>query len=161
MKDRQFLSVIPKSVKTGALIIVGSTVLIGLVAGLVGRTSDSRVFAHCPTLASFSWLGGSGLGLLAGVVFASWVLCLGYVYADARRRDMPPILWTLIAAFIPNLLGFLLYFVLRRPIVFPCPHCGQAISAQQRFCSSCGRQASSGSSGNTQSGPGLDSTATV
>jgi hypothetical protein len=82
-------------------------------------------------------------GLVAGVVIAIWILGLGYVYADARRRGMPPILWTLIAAFIPNLLGFLLYFALRRPIALPCPHCGQPTTAEQRFCSWCGYQGSS------------------
>jgi hypothetical protein len=81
--------------------------------------------------------------LLAGVVIALWILCLGYVNADARRRAMPPILWTLIAAFIPNLLGFLLYFALRRPIALPCPQCGQATIAAQRFCPWCGYQGSS------------------
>jgi len=88
-------------------------------------------------------IAGLGLGLLVGVVIAIWILGLGYVNADARRRGMPPILWTLIAAFIPNLLGFLLYFALRRPVASPCPHCGQAMTAEQRFCSWCGYQGSS------------------
>jgi hypothetical protein len=136
MSVRQFLDVVPKSVKIAAAVIAGGGVLIGLVGGLM--TGDLTRGAFVPVLAP-----GIGFGLLAGVVIAIWVLGLGYVYADAGRRAMPPILWTLIAALIPNLLGFLLYFALRRPIALSCPHCGQPTTAEQRFCSWCGFQGSS------------------
>ncbi len=137
MSVRQFLDVVPKSVKTVAAVIAGGGVLIGLaftVRFIEGRPSNCRLSMSCCQ---------AGFGLLGGVVIAIWILCLGYVNADARRRGMPPILWTLIVAFIPNLLGFLLYFALRRPIALPCPHCGQATTAGQRFCSWCGYQGSS------------------
>ena len=87
---------------------------------------------------------GLGVGLLVGAFFAFWLLCLGYVYADARRRAMPAVLWVLLAIFIPNLLGFLLYFALRRPLGSPCPNCGQSdrrrttilrLVRQPEFCS--------------------------
>jgi hypothetical protein len=149
MKVRQFLDVVPRSFKTGASIIAGCAVLIGLIAVLVGGMNDGRISAHGASLPVLASVVGRGLGfgLLAGVLIAIWVICLGYVYADARRRAMPPILWTLVAAFIPNLLGFLLYFASRRPIALPCTHCGQAITAEQRFCSWCGYQGSSVLSG--------------
>jgi hypothetical protein len=131
MSLRQFLDVVPKFVRTIAFVIGGSVPLIGLAVALV-RGNELASIAVPITL-----------GLVAGAVIATWILGLGYVYADARRRAMPPILWTLIAAFIPNLLGFLLYFALRRPIGMLCPHCGQAITAEQRFCSWCGSQGSS------------------
>jgi len=128
MSIRKFLDVVPKFVKTAAVVIAGGGVLIGLAVTLI----DGKAV-----------IAGLGLGLLVGVVIAIWILGLGYVNADARRRGMPPILWTIIAAFIPNLLGFLLYFALRRPVASPCPHCGQAMTAEQRFCSWCGYQGSS------------------
>jgi hypothetical protein len=130
MSVRQFLDVVPKSVKTVAAVIAGGGVVIGLAVTV--RFIEGKAF-----------IGGPFLAVLAGVVIAIWILGLGYVNGDARRRGMPPILWTLIVAFIPNLLGFLLYFALRRPIALPCPHCGQATTAGQRFCSSCGNQGSS------------------
>jgi hypothetical protein len=133
MSVRQFLDVVPKSVKTAAALIAGGGMLIGLVGAWVKGDFSRRFFV--PVLAP-----GIGFGLLAGIVISIWILGLGYVNADARRRGMPPILWTLIAAFIPNLLGFLLYFALRQPIALPCPHCGQAMRAEQRFCSWCGYQ---------------------
>jgi hypothetical protein len=135
MSVRQFLDVVPKPIKTVAAVIAGGGVLIGLAGAFIeGRGQNAPFHVLLP---------GVGFGLLAGVVIAIWLLCLGYVNGDARRRGMPPILWTLIVAFIPNLLGFLLYFALRRPIALPCPHCGQATTAGQRFCSWCGYQGSS------------------
>ena len=133
MSVRQFLDVVPKSVKTVAACDSGRR-----GADRPGRQINRGMWSKAAPLPVL--LPGAGLGLLAGVVIAIWILCLGYVNADARRRGMPPILWTLIVAFIPNLLGFLLYFALRRPIALPCPHCGQATTAGQRFCSWCGYQ---------------------
>ena len=78
---------------------------------------------------------GLGMGLLIGGFFALLVLVPGFVYGDACRRNMPAVPWTLIALFVPNLLGFLLYFVLRKPLATQCPQCGgQAITSDQRFC---------------------------
>jgi hypothetical protein len=144
MKIRQFLDIVPKPVKTAGFAIVGCGVVIGTAAVLIGGMNDGRFSAHSasgPVLATLI-AQGLGLGLLGGVLLATWALGLGYVYADARRRAMPPILWTLVATFIPNLLGFLLYFACRRPIALPCPHCRRPITAEQRFCSWCGQQGS-------------------
>lgn len=132
MSVRQFLDVVPKSAKAIACGVAGGVILIGFVSTFIRGYGQVTPFAVL--------VPGAGFGLLAGLLSAIWILCLGYVYADARRRGMPPILWTLIAAFVPNLLGFLLYFALRRPIASPCPHCGQPTTAEQRFCSSCGHQ---------------------
>ncbi len=139
MSVRQFLDVVPKPVKTVACVVAGGGMLIGLAGTFIKGAGHNAPFQVL--------LPGMGLGLLVGVVIAIWILGLGYVYADAQRRAMPPILWTLIAVFIPNLLGFLLYFALRRPIALPCPHCGQPTTAEQRFCSWCGYQGSSALSG--------------
>ena len=92
---------------------------------------------HVSPMGSVVGLGG---GVLVGTLFGLFVLALGFVYGDARRRSMPAVPWTLIALFVPNLLGFLLYFVLRKPLATPCPQCGQAMTPEQRFCSWCGYQ---------------------
>ena len=77
---------------------------------------------------------GSGnlwFGFAVGVSAAAFVLSLGYVYGDAARRGMPSILWTMTALLAPNLLGFLLYFLLRKPLVEPGLQCEQAIATGQ------------------------------
>jgi hypothetical protein len=153
MKRREFLDVVPQPVRIVACAIVCIAVLVGLIAGAVhGRVTGQSTAP--PMLES---LAGIGIGLLAGSFIAIWLLCLGYVYADARRRTMPAVLWVLIAALIPNLLGFLLYFALRRPLIPPCPQCGQP-GQPGRFCSACGfDKASSPSSQTPLQAPGAPS----
>jgi len=102
-------------------------------------------------------------GLFGGVVIAAWLLCLGFIFADARRRAMRPFLWVLVAALFPHLLGFLLYFVMRQPIASTCSHCARTMALNQPFCSWCGSPQPVPGSGNTP-GPkssGLDSMTTV
>ena len=76
--------------------------------------------------------------LAVGIVIAIWLLCLGFVFADARQRGMRAAGWTLVAMLMPNLLGFLLYFVMRKPLAAPCVSCSRAIPLDQPFCSWCG-----------------------
>jgi Phospholipase_D-nuclease N-terminal len=133
MKIRDFLSIVPQAVKRWALVIGGCTVLIGLVVGYHAGNQAANQGAALRTMSIY----GSA-GLFGGVVITTWLVCLGFVFADARRRAMRPILWVLVAALFPHLLGFLLYFVLRQPIAAPCTHCGQNIPLQQQFCAWCG-----------------------
>jgi RNA polymerase subunit RPABC4/transcription elongation factor Spt4 len=41
---------------------------------------------------------------------------------------------------LPSGLGFIVYFLLREPIALKCPHCSQAISQDQNFCTQCSFQ---------------------
>ena len=77
------------------------------------------------------------LGPLLGVVLFCWTALLGYVNRDAGRRGMSRLAWTLIAIFVPNGLGFILYFLLRHPLQEPCPSCGAAVEAGFNFCPRC------------------------
>ena len=76
--------------------------------------------------------------LLGGAIFAVIVLMIGYVYADSKRRGMNSLLWTLIVIFVPKALGFLAYFLLRKPLLAPCPQCGTRMASDFRFCQKCG-----------------------
>ena len=69
---------------------------------------------------------------------AIYVLLIGYVNGDARRRGMRHVMWTLLAAFIPNAIGVILYFILRDPLLRGCPGCGTMVSQGFAFCSKCG-----------------------
>ena len=59
-------------------------------------------------------------GLTCGVFTAAFFLAVGYVYGDATRRQMPAWAWVIAASLIPNLIGFVLYFVFRGPLRGPC-----------------------------------------
>ncbi|MDA2914523.1 zinc ribbon domain-containing protein, partial [Acidobacteriia bacterium AH_259_A11_L15] len=59
------------------------------------------------------------------------------------RRGMNRTLWTLLVIFIPNAIGFIIYFILRRPIPRPCPKCGTRLRTEFVFCPACGLEISS------------------
>ena len=77
-------------------------------------------------------------GLTFGVFTAAFFLALGYIYGDARRRQMPAWAWVIAAFVIPNLIGFILYFLFRAPLLGPCSSCGEPIRPREAFCSHCG-----------------------
>jgi hypothetical protein len=81
--------------------------------------------------------------ILAGLVLAAYVVAIGYVYGDARRRGMRYVVWTLLAIFVPNGIGILLYFLLRDPFPVFCPNCGAGMQQNHRYCPSCGRTSAS------------------
>ena len=77
-------------------------------------------------------------GLTFGVFTAAFFLALGYIYGDAKRRQMPAWAWVFAAFLIPNLIGFILYFLFRGPLLGPCSSCGKPIRGGEAFCSHCG-----------------------
>jgi len=48
------------------------------------------------------------------------------------------VMWTLLAMFIPNAIGIILYFILRDPLMKPCPGCAQIVRPGFTFCPHCG-----------------------
>ena len=140
MKTDSFWSLVPKGAKVAAVIVFACALIAGpFIGAWQGHMAGLNTLNGIPPGVLASAIG-LGVGLVVGASVAFWLLCLGYVYADARRRAMPAVLWVLVAIFIPNLLGFLLYFALRRPLGSPCSNCGQLVAAEQRFCSWCGSQ---------------------
>ena len=77
--------------------------------------------------------------VLWGMLFLfAWVVLIGYIHADARRRGMRYIMWTLLTIFIPYGIGAILYFVLRDPLLVSCPKCGARCRSVFVFCPQCG-----------------------
>jgi Double zinc ribbon len=72
------------------------------------------------------------------LVLFVYVLLVGYVYGDAKRRGMPYVMWTLLAFFIPDGIGIILYFILRKPLPNACPGCSQPVPSGFAFCPHCG-----------------------
>jgi hypothetical protein len=81
--------------------------------------------------------GRALMGLGAGLGAGCYLLFLGYINRDAKRRWMSPTLWTFVAILIPNGLGIILYFILRQPRRGACPQCGNAIQSGFNFCPRC------------------------
>jgi hypothetical protein len=133
--------------------------LFALLAGLIVSVASEIPFEH-PSLLHSLWvwrrvLEQAEIGIAAGGFTGAFILILGFVYGDARRRGMPAVLWLLVALLVPNLLGFLLYFLLRRPLLRPCERCGAGIEPGLAFCPHCGhpQPAGAGSGGLTAAPP--------
>jgi hypothetical protein len=77
------------------------------------------------------------LGVIAATLLASYVVLVGYVNQDAGRRGMSRPLWTLIAIFVPNGLGIVLYFILRNPRRAHCSQCEAEVEPSFSFCPRC------------------------
>jgi len=93
--------------------------------------SDSNVRAW-PVWGKLVFVCGALLVVLA------FILLVGYVYADAKRRKMRYVMWTFLALLIPDGIGIILYFLLRDPLPQPCPSCRAEVTAKFTFCPHCG-----------------------
>jgi len=93
--------------------------------------------AENPELAS---LALAGVITVISIVVATPILLTGYVNRDARRRGMNPALWTfLVLVMLPGylVLGFIVYFLMREPLPYPCPQCAATVGARFNFCPNC------------------------
>jgi Double zinc ribbon len=77
------------------------------------------------------------LSTIGPVAAAVLILFPGYVYSDAKRRRMRAGMWTVLAVFVPYLIGVILYFLLREPLPTPCPKCGFMARQRFAFCPQC------------------------
>ena len=75
--------------------------------------------------------------VLLGILVGALGLLIGYVNRDAKRRGMNATLWTILVIVIPNLIGYIIYFLAREPKLYPCPQCGGTVSARFNFCPKC------------------------
>lgn len=80
------------------------------------------------------------MSFAGGLFLAAYILLSGFVYGDARRRGMPAVAWTLLAMLVPNGVGFVIYFLLRKPMVHACPSCGYGVAPEATFCPRCGHR---------------------
>jgi hypothetical protein len=96
---------------------------------LVPRYVDAKDVPPMPAMIAISLVGGFFLAVV--------VLMIGYVNVDSKRRGMNSLLWTLLVIFIPKALGFLAYFLLRKPLLMPCPNCGTAVGTDFNYCPKC------------------------
>lgn len=78
------------------------------------------------------------LGVIAPSCVAAYTVLVGYIYGDARRRGMRYVMWTLLAIFLSNGIGVILYFILRDPMPEYCSACGCMMHRGYAYCPRCG-----------------------
>lgn len=72
-----------------------------------------------------------------GTALASYVLLIGYVSRDVRRRKMSASLWVFLVILMPGGIGAVVYFLLRQPVLSRCPNCTTELAADYHFCPQC------------------------
>ncbi len=77
------------------------------------------------------------MGYSWGTAISGYILLVGYVSRDVKRRNMSPGLWMLIVILMPGGIGAVVYFLLRQPVVSRCPHCSTEIPTHFHFCPQC------------------------
>lgn len=76
--------------------------------------------------------------VLAIIIILPFVVGV-YVYRDARRRGMNAILWALVAAVAPALIGLIVYLLVRGNYSdLRCPRCDAPVKEQFVVCPKCG-----------------------
>jgi RNA polymerase subunit RPABC4/transcription elongation factor Spt4 len=122
---REEIRIIPKvMVAVAVLVFLGMEALLICVA--------FRHDHHAPPLAVQVLIA-----TLAGTVLGVLMLLVGYVNRDAKRRGMNYALWTVLVLLIPNAIGYIIYFVVRQPILGKCPQCGATTNPTFNFCPKC------------------------
>jgi len=120
----------------GAAFVIAGVVYLAYLA-LMGFVWLAGPMSAGDSIPPIVW-GWFFLTAAVGILMAPYVLLVGYVWADAKRRGMNAVLWVLLAIFIPNAIGIILFFILRDPLPVPCPSCQAPATTEQAFCACCG-----------------------
>ncbi len=110
----------------GTLVVLLCLAAYGFVSGVKSPAGGELVLIY------------AAVAVALFMVFA--LIAIGhYVYHDAERRGMSPVLWTLISVFAPYFIGLIVYLVVRTPLPTRCPSCGCAAPKDSVFCPKCGK----------------------
>jgi len=134
---RDEFRIVPRWLKALCVILYIVAIAIGVIvvhASPNARPGDLRDDVATATLAVS--------GIITGIafLFSCFLLMLGYVNRDAKRRGMNSTLWTLLVLVLsPGYvgIGFIIYFLIREPLPYPCPRCSQLVGPRFNFCPNC------------------------
>jgi len=111
--------------------LIGLTITLFIVGQVVAQIAYYYGSKEEPVIAYAG--AAAGVALFTGFV----LLFFGYINRDAKRRGMNSTLWTLLAIFVPYLIGIIIYFLMREPLPYNCPGCGAVVNARFNFCPEC------------------------
>jgi hypothetical protein len=128
--------------------LVWTMVVLYLIAVTIAMATNYWNFRHDPgnffgdlyDTPYLSYLGLFGAVTAVALTFSCFAFLIGYVNRDARRRGMNSALWTLLViVLLPSAMfvGFLIYFLMRDPLPYPCPQCGKMVGPRFNFCPNC------------------------
>jgi len=135
--------IIPRWLMVLVAVLYGIALVTAITVNLAARNNPNgnEMFPpelrNNPALAS---LALAGIVTAAGLTMATFIFFVAYVNRDASRRGMSAALWTiLVLILLPawGFIGFVIYFLMREPLPYPCPQCGNTVGARFNFCPSC------------------------
>jgi len=136
---RDELKVIPRWLVITVIVVFAISEITAVLIDLSGVANNGVVWPEAGNLA-LSALAMAGLVALGALFFVPWLLLLGYVSRDARRRGMNSTLWTLLCIMLMPAyvaLGFIIYFLVREPLPYACPKCAAMVGPRFNFCPTC------------------------
>ena len=141
-KFTQELKVIPKWLVRTCVVLYILALIIGLSVDTYNIRTGGPVFPSDDYRAVpiLSYLALAGV--ITAIAFGISILLftLGYVYRDAKRRDMNPALWTLLVLILSGgylFIGLIIYLLVREPLPYNCPQCATTVNARFNFCPNC------------------------
>jgi DNA-directed RNA polymerase subunit RPC12/RpoP len=111
--------------------LIGLLMLGFLGFGIAGKSIDPDF----PTFMTFYFAIGA---LLAAAIISAISV---FVYKDASKRGMDPWMWMTIAVFVPNLIGLIIYIIVRKntnSYEYRCINCNKPVSSEFNVCPYCG-----------------------
>ena len=79
------------------------------------------------------------IGLATVFLFGILATVATVVYRDARKRGLDPWCWATVATFVPNLIGVIIYLIVRANVKKTCVSCGRGLQGDFVACPYCGR----------------------
>jgi hypothetical protein len=138
---RDELRVIPRWLIWTCFSVYLLAMVIGVAVNLQNMKTGGDFFPpelhDQPLLASMAL---AGVITVVAAFLSIWLFVLGYVYRDAKRREMNPALWTILVLILSpayHFIGLIIYLLVREPLPFTCPQCSATVSARFNFCPNC------------------------
>jgi hypothetical protein len=135
--------IIPRWLKVLVGVLYVLAVVIAVKVNLMARYNPNGNDMFPPELRDFPAVASLALtGIVTGVslCMAIMIFLVAYVNRDASRRGMSAALWTiLVIILLPawGFIGFVIYFLMREPLPYSCPQCGNSVGARFNFCPNC------------------------
>ena len=129
---RDEIRIIPR----GVYFAVGAAFVIAQIIGQIENAYHLFDPSAGPVLSALEL---AGLITAISIAAACCIFVIAYINRDAARRGMHALLWTLIAIFVPYLIGMIIYFLLREPLPTRCPQCGMLVNSRFNYCPNCRR----------------------
>jgi hypothetical protein len=139
---RDELRIIPKWLIWTCVVLYIVALVVGISINAYNLATGGQIFPDDSLRGepALSCLALAGMITVVAITLTAWLMMLGYVYRDAKRRGMNAGLWTLLVLILSPaylLIGLIIYLLIREPLPYTCPKCGATVNARFNFCPNC------------------------